>query len=119
MATKPNPSQSSSHDPLTCELCHAEGIAAELEHARQHRPTDRPDAYCVDCPFSDRGDFLVYRGEWDALNADRAENRRLRADLARAVEVLEMAHKALVRVDVSPYTENVIEEFLDSLKERS
>lgn len=60
--------------------------AAELEHAQRHRPPDRPDAYCVDCPFSDRGDFLVYRDEWDSLNQDRIESRRLRDVLRLALE---------------------------------
>lgn len=45
------------------------------------KPTDRPDAHCPDCPFADRGDWVMYRAEYEALTG---ENRRLREQLVRA-----------------------------------
>lgn len=60
----------------------------------------RSDAHCDTCPFSDRGDWMVYRNEWEALLAERDRARvALAASVRERDEAIVNAAQARAEVE--------------------
>jgi hypothetical protein len=95
---------------LTCEgegaypYCgNCAGVLRRVGEEERGAVPGRLDAHCSECPFADRGDWVMYRDEYEALVNDRlaaivarenaeAENRRLQEARARIIaHLVEMA----------------------------
>jgi hypothetical protein len=92
----------------------------------QIKPTDRPDAHCSDCPFSDRGDWTMYRSEYEELHFDarvalpEAQERfkRAEAEVERLREALaKLRHTASQREFSNEFVGRITRDVLHELGE--